>query len=106
MTNPVIDPDQIARRILSIDPEICVGSCDQRIYSNGKTAFLIAGERASRIEEFVKIVAEHSGVAVDWHYVGGRGAVLTCGDVEAVRGAARLLLAVLEDSEIEFVSNL
>jgi hypothetical protein len=59
--------------------------CNPEIYEKGTCVAVITEGTARLIERFVREVAEYSGQPVDWHYMGGRGRVLTTGDAEKVR---------------------
>lgn len=82
----------IAERILAVEPATVKAVCDWDIFHNGKNVLTLAGERASRIEEFVSILRERTGEPIDWHYFAGRGQILTVGDRDKVRQEARNML--------------
>ncbi len=63
------------------------GTCNQDIFENGKYVGMVIGGDANTIESYIQFIAETTGEPVDWHYVGGRGRVLTTGDVEKVKAA-------------------
>lgn len=69
--------------------------CDPQIYKYGTQIAVIVGGSARLIERFIGEAREVSGQPIDWHYVGGRGLILTTGDIDKVRNVIeRLALRV------------
>jgi hypothetical protein len=48
------------------------------------------------MEQFVKMVAWHSGQRVDWHFYAGRAVVKAIGDIEKVKASIKLFEPKLE----------
>jgi len=69
-------------------------ACNAKIYENGKHVCWLAGANADVIESIVQYAAKRSGFPVDWHYVAGRGNVLTTGDPEVVLKTIQYFLTV------------
>jgi hypothetical protein len=74
-----------------MEPTSDLASCDTKIFKTGKQVAIIAGGSAKLIDRFVRELAEYCDQPVDWHYVGGRGVILTTGNVTLVRNAMREL---------------
>ena len=60
-------------------------ACNMNIYNNGVQVAVITGGSARLIQRYVQELAEYTGEPVDWHYVGGRGLILTTGNINKVR---------------------
>lgn len=76
--------------------------CDPEIYENGQAVAVIADRNSNGIETLVQEIATQTGIAMDWHYVAGRGIVRAMGDLERARDAFRpytnsYLMVVEED---------
>lgn len=77
-------------------------SCQEDIFNNGHTVFVLSGWEKDKIEEWVKEVASHSGEKVDWHYSGGKANILGLGDLEKIRNTIKEMLPALNKQINEF----
>jgi NTP pyrophosphatase (non-canonical NTP hydrolase) len=70
--------------------------CDKDIYQNGDHIYTTHSIPPEEMEQFVKMVAWHSGQRVDWHFYAGRAVVKAIGDIEKVKASIKLFEPKLE----------
>jgi len=68
--------------------------CNDDVYNNGEHVCWLAAANADVIEAIVQYAAKRSGFPTDWHYVAGRGNVLTTGEPDVVRMFIQQFLTV------------
>lgn len=61
--------------------------CNIDIFENGKLVGIIYDGSSHAIDVYIKYIAKITDEPVDWHYCGGRGRILTTGNVEKVKEA-------------------
>lgn len=66
--------------------------CNREIYNKGTHVFTTHSISSNAMEKWVKKVAKLSGQPVDWHFYGGRAAVLALGDLKKVKEAITALM--------------
>jgi hypothetical protein len=58
--------------------------CNEKVYNEGTSVFMIADMDGDKIEKWVQMIAEKSGQPVDWFWYGGRACIKALGDLHQV----------------------